>query len=54
MPEFYGHPGAVEAKKIGLYYKKNKNPVLRGIALVVVAWLYVDLLASTDMQLIYY
>jgi len=41
MPDFYGHPGAREAVNINFEYKEAKNPVLRGITLVIGAWVYV-------------
>jgi len=39
--EFYGYPAAREVVNIKLEYKEGKNPVLRGIVLVISAWVYV-------------
>jgi hypothetical protein len=39
--EFYGYPAAREVVNIKSEYKEGKNPVLRGVALVVSAWVYV-------------
>jgi hypothetical protein len=41
MPDFYGHPEAREAVNINFEYKEAKNPALRGITLVIGAWVYV-------------
>lgn len=40
-PDFYGYPAAQEVVDIKFEYKENKNPVLRGIGLVVAAWVCV-------------
>jgi hypothetical protein len=38
--EFYGYPAAREVVNINFKYKEDKNPVLRGIALIIGAWVY--------------
>jgi hypothetical protein len=52
--EFYGYPAPREVANIKLEYKTEKNPVLRGIALVIGAWVYVfDPGTSNSFKLIY-
>jgi hypothetical protein len=38
---FYGYPGAKEVVDIKFKYNENKNPVLRGMVLVIGAWMCV-------------
>jgi hypothetical protein len=37
-PGFYGYPGAKEVVDIKFKYTENKNPVMRGMVLVIGAW----------------
>lgn len=39
-PLFFGYPAPKEVVGIELKYPENKNPVLRGVPLVVGAWMW--------------
>lgn len=48
LPRFFGYPKAKEGPNVPYQKAKDENPVLRGIPLVIGAWLFVLLSHLTE------